>query len=220
MLEKKPGLLGRLKMPKVRTAVLISGRGSNMMALIEAAKAENYPATIELVISNRPDAEGLKKARTRAIKAVCIEHEKFSSRSKFEAAIQKELEAAKIELICCAGFMRVFTSDFTRKWTGRLINIHPSLLPKYKGLYTHQRVLEAGDNEHGCTVHHVTAELDSGAIIAQERISIVPGDTPQTLADKVNGRELILYPKALASIAETTLATDQASEFLKNVKQD
>jgi len=192
-------------MPKVRTAILISGRGSNMMSLIEASESETYPASIDLVISNRPDAPGLDKARNHSIKAVCIDHAAYNSRKDFEDAMQAELKSAGIELICCAGFMRVLTKSFTRKWAGRLLNIHPSLLPKYKGLNTHARALEAGDTQHGCTVHYVTAELDSGDVILQETITIETGDTPESLARKVLEKELTLYPRALRLHIEKTV---------------
>ena len=184
-------------MPKVRTAVLISGRGSNMVSLVEASKAKDYPADIQLVISNRPEAAGLTKAIELGVIALAIDHKNFSDRRDFEVALDAVLREAKIELICCAGFMRVLTPWFVSRWEGRLLNIHPSLLPKYKGLNTHQRALEAGDKEHGCTVHFVTAELDGGAPILQHKIKVLATDTPDSLAAKLLPFELSLYPKAL-----------------------
>lgn len=196
-----PGLLDSLLMRKVRTAVLISGRGSNMVALTKAAQAEDYPAEIKLVISNRPKAAGLDKAKALGIKAIGIDHKTYQSRRKFEKALDDALREAKIELICCAGFMRVLTPWFVSRWEGRLLNIHPSLLPKYKGLDTHQRALDAGDMAHGCTVHYVTAELDGGATILQKSIKISPEDTAKLLSERLLPLEQKLYPQALRQVA-------------------
>lgn len=182
---------------RVKTAVLISGRGTNMNALIEASKHADYPADIVLVISNVPDALGLTTARDHGIKAISIDHKTFDSREAFEAELDGTLRQNDIELVCCAGFMRVLTKSFVDKWTNRLLNIHPSLLPKYKGLHTHRRVLEAGDVHHGCTVHWVTSELDSGDIILQDTINVRTDDTEFTLSERLLRKELILYPKAL-----------------------
>ena len=188
-------------MRKVRTAVLISGRGSNMVALTKAAQAKNYPAEISLVISNIPMAAGLKKAEQLGVMAMTIEHKKFKSRRSFEAALNAVLQEANIELICCAGFMRVLTPWFVNQWKNRVLNIHPSLLPKYKGLNTHQRAIDAGDKQHGCTVHYVTAELDGGATILQQSIDIKPSDTPDSLAQRLLPFEQNLYPKALKDVS-------------------
>lgn len=189
-------------MRKIKTAVLISGRGSNMVSLVKASQQEKYPAQIDLVISNIPDAPGLQKARDMGVMAMTIDHKNFPSRQKFEVALDAVLNDAQIELICCAGFMRVLTPWFVSRWERRLINIHPSLLPKYKGLNTHQRALEAGDKDHGCTVHYVTAELDAGEPILQQSINISPNDTVETLASRLLPYELSLYPKALAKVAK------------------
>jgi len=189
-------------MRKVRTAVLISGRGSNMAALAKASQALDYPAEIVLVISNVPDAPGLQKAEALGVTAMAIDHTKFPSRRKFEIVLDAVLREADAELICCAGFMRVLTPWFCRRWTGRILNIHPSLLPKYKGLHTHRRALDAGDTKHGCTVHYVTEELDGGDIILQQDIDILPGDTAETLASRVLPLEQTLYPQALRTIAQ------------------
>lgn len=188
-------------MDKVRTAILISGRGTNMVALAEAAKAPDFPAEIVTVVSNRPDAAGLLKAEGLGIKATCIDHKDFKTRMSFEQALHQYLKDKDVELICCAGFMRVLTPWFVSRWEGRLINIHPSLLPKYKGINTHQRALENGDTEHGCTVHFVTDEVDGGTIISQKEIKIATDDTPVTLADRLLPLENQIYPKALKRVA-------------------
>ena len=192
-------------MRKIRTAVLISGRGSNMVALTKAAQDDDYPAEISLVISNIPLAAGLEKAKDLGVTVMTIDHKQFKSRRKFETALNAVLQEAKIELVCCAGFMRVLTPWFVNQWENRLLNIHPSLLPKYKGLNTHQRAIDAGDKEHGCTVHYVTAELDGGATILQHSIDIKPSDTAQSLAQRLLPYEQSLYPKALKKVASKLL---------------
>jgi len=176
-----------------------------MQALAQAAQDESYPAQIDLVIANRPDAGGLDKAAVLGIQAMCIDHKDFESREKFERALDAVLHQAGIELVVCAGFMRVLTPWFVSRWPGRVINIHPSLLPKYKGLHTHRRALEAGDSEHGASVHWVSEELDGGAVIAQARVPIAPGDTEDTLAAKVLLKEHPLYVRALRSTAQKIL---------------
>jgi len=187
--------------PKKRVAVLISGRGSNMAALAEAAKAPDYPADIELVISNRPYAGGLDLARSFGIEAISIDHKDYPSRESFEGDLHEALIDANIDIICCAGFMRVLTPFFTRQWPRKILNIHPSLLPKYKGLNTHQRALDAGDVVHGCTVHYVNEELDGGAIIAQAEIEVETGDTADSLAKRLIPIEHALYVDSLKKIA-------------------
>ena len=199
-------------MQKIRTAVLISGRGSNMMSLVEASKQDNYPASIELVISNRPEAAGLSKASDANIPTQAINHKDYSSRRKFEAALHKALQSADIELVCCAGFMRVLTPWFVNKWRNKLLNIHPSLLPKYKGLNTHARAIEANDTHHGCSVHWVTSELDGGDVIMQKTIKIDKNDTPERLSAKLLPVELNLYPIALKYVARS-----MSSEELKRL---
>ena len=208
-LEKQLGLLARFPMPKsarIKTAVLISGRGSNMTALAQAAKRADYPAEIALVISNRPKAAGLQKARELGIQAMAIDHKTFKTRREFEIALDAILREAEIELVCCAGFMRVLSAQFVEKWPGRILNIHPSLLPKYKGLDTHQRALEAGDSHHGASVHFVTAELDGGEVIAQTKLEIKSGDTAQTLANRLLPLELAIYPKTVDTIARQLIS--------------
>lgn len=186
--------------PKKRVAVLISGRGSNMAALAKAAKTADYPADICLVISNRPNAAGLDLARDFGIEAISIDHKDYPSRESFEGDLHEILIDAKIDLICCAGFMRVLTPFFTRQWPQKILNIHPSLLPKYKGLNTHQRALDAKDKRHGCTVHYVNEELDGGAIISQADIEINEGDTAESLAQRLIPIEHRLYVESLKTI--------------------
>lgn len=186
-------------MARKRVAILISGRGSNMMALIEAARASDYPAEIVLVISNKAEAGGLALARQAGVMAAVVDGD---TRQETEAGIQRNLEAADVELVALAGFMRILSADFVQRWDHRLINIHPSLLPAYPGLDTHARALFAGEVKHGCTVHFVTAGVDEGPIVAQAEVPVLPGDTPQTLAERVLAEEHKLYPKALAMIAE------------------
>ncbi len=186
---------------KKRVAILISGRGSNMVSLIEAARAPDYPAEIGLVLSNRPDAAGLTRAREAGIPAHAIDHKAYPDRAAFDAALQKELDAAGIELIVLAGFMRILTDAFVEAWAGRMINIHPSLLPLFKGTHTHERALEAGVRLHGCTVHYVVPELDAGPIVAQAAVPVLPGDDADALAARVIVQEHRLYPAALAVIA-------------------
>ena len=186
---------------KKRVAILISGRGSNMVSLIEAARAPDYPAEIVLVLSNRPEAAGLDRARAAGIPARAVDHRAYPDRAAFDAALQAELEAAGIELIVLAGFMRILTDAFVEAWTGRMINIHPSLLPLFKGTHTHERALEAGVRLHGCTVHYVVPELDAGPIVAQAAVPVLPGDDADTLAARVIVQEHRLYPAALALIA-------------------
>ncbi len=186
---------------KKRIAVLISGRGSNMKALVEASRADDYPAEIVLVISNKPDAAGLEFARSRNITAVAIDAKAYQGRAAQENAIHQALVDHNIELICLAGFMRILTEDFVAKWPGKILNIHPSLLPKYPGLNTHQRALDAGDKKHGCTVHIVTGELDAGPIVAQAEVPVLPDDNAESLTARVLIEEHKLYPKALKMVA-------------------
>lgn len=180
-----------------RVAILISGGGSNMVRLVETMQDEGY-ATPVLVLSNDPAAAGLEKARARGVEAVAVDHRAFGKdRAAFEAELVKPLLAAEPDVVCLAGFMRVLTPDFVRRFEGRMLNIHPSLLPKYPGLHTHQRAIEAGDAEAGCTVHEVTAELDAGPILGQGRVPILPGDDADTLAARVLTVEHKLYPAVL-----------------------
>lgn len=188
-------------MSRKRVAVLISGRGSNLKALLDA-RQDAYE--IVLVISNVPDAGGVDYARAAGVAALTIDHKAFGKdREAFEREVDAALRAHQVEIVALAGFMRVLTPFFVRAWAGRLVNIHPSLLPKYPGVKTHERALEAGDAEHGCTVHLVVEEVDSGAILGQARMPILAGDTPETLADRVLSLEHDLYPRCLAQLART-----------------
>jgi phosphoribosylglycinamide formyltransferase-1 len=186
---------------KKRIAILISGRGSNMMALIEAARAPGYPAEIALVVSNRPQAPGLERARAAGLEALAIDHKSFATREAFDAAVDAALREAGIDLVCQAGFMRIQSTAFATGWLGRQINIHPSLLPSFKGLHPQQQALDAGVRIAGCTVHFVTPELDAGPIIAQAAVPVLPGDTAATLADRILTAEHKLYPLALRLVA-------------------
>ena len=186
-------------MTRLRLAILISGRGTNMEALLDAADAPDYPAEPVLVLSNRPDAAGLETAASRGIATVAIDHKPFGKdREAFERAMHEHLEKAGVEIIALAGFMRVLTPWFVSRWSGRMINIHPSLLPKYPGLNTHARAIEARDAEGGCSVHWVSEGVDEGGVIAQARVPIRPGDTAEALASRVLVAEHHLYPQALA----------------------
>ncbi|MCB1491144.1 MAG: phosphoribosylglycinamide formyltransferase, partial [Rhodobiaceae bacterium] len=184
-----------------RVAVLISGRGSNMAALIEAASAPGYPAEIALVISDKPDAAGLETARQARIRTSVFDRKQFAGRAAFEQAILATLDVENIDLVCLAGFMRVLSADFAAAWEGRMLNIHPSLLPSFKGLDTHERALAAGVKVSGCTVHFVSAELDAGPIVAQAVVPVLPGDDADSLAARVLTMEHRLYPHALALVA-------------------
>jgi phosphoribosylglycinamide formyltransferase 1 len=190
-------------MARKRVAVLISGRGSNMAALIQAAKEESYPAEIWLVVSNRPNAAGLEHARDAGIATTIVDHASYGNdREAFEHALQAVLEGAGIELVCLAGFMRLLTPWLVERWQGRMLNIHPSLLPAFKGLDTHARALEAGVRIHGATVHFVVPEMDSGPIIAQAAVPVSEGETAQALAARVLAVEHEIYPLALRLLAE------------------
>jgi phosphoribosylglycinamide formyltransferase-1 len=184
-----------------RTAILISGRGSNMVALLDAARDPAYPAEIALVVSNRPDAAGLLRASDAGVPALCVDHKSFADRESFEAALDAALRERAIELVCLAGFMRVLTPWFIARWAGRLINIHPSLLPAFRGLHTHERALAEGVKLHGCSVHYVVPELDAGPIIAQAAVPVNAQDTPDLLGARVLAAEHLLYPLALRLLA-------------------
>jgi phosphoribosylglycinamide formyltransferase-1 len=193
---------------RARVAILISGRGSNMAALVEAARNPDFAAEIALVVANKRDAGGLETARRAGVATEIVESRAYGDRDAFEAAMQERLAAHRIDLVCLAGFMRILGPPFVERWRGRLINIHPSLLPALRGLHTHERALEAGLTEHGCTVHFVEPELDAGPIIAQARVPVLPGDTPETLAARVLAEEHRLYPAALARVAAGIAAAE------------
>jgi phosphoribosylglycinamide formyltransferase-1/phosphoribosylamine--glycine ligase/phosphoribosylglycinamide formyltransferase/phosphoribosylformylglycinamidine cyclo-ligase len=189
-------------MSKVRVGVLISGGGSNMAALIAAAEAPDYPAEIVLVISNNPDAGGLAKAEAAGVRTAVIDHRPFKGdRDAHERAIQAALEEAGVELVALAGYMRVLTPTLVDAWRGRMLNIHPSLLPRHPGLHTHRRALDAQDAAAGCTVHWVTLGVDEGPVVGQARVPVLPGDDEHSLAARVLAEEHKLYPACLAKAA-------------------
>lgn len=187
---------------KVKTAVLISGHGSNLQALLDAAAAPDYPAEITLVISNKEDAYGLVRAENAGVPTAIVSHLNYPDRESFDRMLDAALKSHGVELVAMAGFMRILSDWFVEQWHGRLLNIHPSLLPAYKGLDTHRRVLEAGERAHGATVHWVSSELDAGEIILQESLTVMPDDTPETLKARVHALEHQLYPAALRGVAQ------------------
>jgi phosphoribosylglycinamide formyltransferase-1 len=193
--------------PRRRTAILISGRGSNMTALIGAARALDFPAEIALVLSNKSSAGGLALARQAGVAAAVVDHKIYAGRDEFEGSMQAMLDIHRIDLICLAGFMRILSAPFVARWQGRILNIHPSLLPSFRGLDTHARAIEAGVKLHGCTVHFVEPELDSGPIIAQAAVEVRDDDTPETLGARVLIQEHALYPAALALVAAGRVET-------------
>src|ERR1700681_4806986 len=196
---------------KRRVAILISGRGSNMAALIKAAREEDFPAEIAVVISNRANAGGLEKARTSGIAAVTIESKAFGTdRTAFEAVLQSALEQHRIELICLGGFMRLFTAEFVQRWHGRMLNIHPSLLPSFPGLDPHGQALKTGVKISGATVHFVIPETDAGPIVMQGAVAVRDDDTPDTLAARVLQIELRIYPDALRLVASGRIRLEGA----------
>jgi len=185
----------------MKIAILISGRGSNMERLIEAAAAPDYPAEIVTVISNRPDASGLQTAARAGIPAKAIDHKAFDSRAAFDAALEQALEEADVDLVCHAGFMRILTDEFAARWEGRMVNIHPSLLPSFKGIRVQQQAIDAGATISGCTVHYIIPALDSGPIISQAAVPVLADDTADTLSARILEAEHVLYPAAVKMIA-------------------
>jgi len=188
-------------MAKLRVAVLISGSGSNLQALLDMCAKDDAPAEIVRVISNVKNAYGLERARTAGIKTTVVDHKTYDGREAFEDALHQVLDSDKIELICLAGFMRLLTDSFVQKWRDRLINIHPALLPSFKGLHTHERALETGVKFHGATVHYVRPDMDEGPIIIQAAVPVLPDDTPEALGARVLEQEHRIYPEALRLIA-------------------
>lgn len=198
--------------PKKRTAVLISGNGSNLHALMEASRAPEYPAEIVVVISNNAEAYGLVRASDAGIAVEILPHRAFVDRMAYDAALEALLKKHRIELVCLAGFMRLLTPGFTRAWEGRMLNIHPSLLPAFKGLDTHRRVLESGAKLTGCTVHFVVPEMDAGPVVIQAEVPVLEGDTQESLAERVHREEHRIYPLALEWLASGKLRQDYATE--------
>ena len=198
-------------MTKTGVGVLISGRGSNLQALIEACAAPSFPAEIVIVVSNVPGAQGLAHAEAASIPTYTINHKDFPSREAFDSALTEALEAAQVELLCNAGFMRLHSEGFVRRWWNRHLNIHPSLLPAFPGLHTHARVLESGAKISGCTVHLVRPEMDTGPIVAQAAIPVLPGDSEDSLAARVLAAEHRLYPHAIRLVASGEVSVEGES---------
>ncbi len=189
----------------IRLVVLISGRGSNLQAILDQAASGELPVEVAAVISNRPGVAGLERARQAGVPALELDHQNFPDRPAFEVALIELIDRHRPDLVALAGFMRLLTADFTERYQGRLLNIHPSLLPKFRGLHTHERALAAGETEHGASIHFVTAELDGGPVIVQARVPVLPGDDPDTLAARVLEQEHRLYPLAIRWFAEDRL---------------
>ncbi len=202
----------------LKIAVLISGRGSNLQALIDAGAGPGWPAAIVLVISNQPGAKGLERAEQAGIPTTVINHRDFDGRQPFDQAMTKAIEDAGTELVCLAGFMRLLSDAFVEHWRDRLINIHPSLLPAFKGLDVHQRVLDAGEEATGCTVHFVRPEMDTGPIIVQARVPVLDGDDADTLAARVLVEEHKIYPQAVRLIAEGRVTIKDEKAVIDGVK--
>ncbi len=203
-------------MHRQRTVVLISGRGSNMMSLVEAAAAPDFPAEIVAVVANRPDAAGLGWGAARGIPTAVVEHKAFADRAAFEDALQRVIVGFGAEIVCLAGFMRVLTPNFVRLWQGRMLNIHPSLLPAFKGLHTQEQALAAGVRIAGCTVHFVVPEMDAGPIVVQGAVPVVSGDTADSLAARILPIEHLIYPQALAMLASGAVAMDGDRVVIKS----
>jgi phosphoribosylglycinamide formyltransferase 1 len=196
---------------RMKVGVLISGRGSNLQALIDACAAPDFPAEIVIVISNRPQAPGLERARKAGIPALILDWKRdFGNRAAYEEAVDRELRKAGVELVCLAGYMLLLGADFVRRWEGRLINIHPSLLPLFKGLRPHEQAIESGMRVSGCTVHYVAPEMDSGPIIGQRTVPVLPGDDAETLAARILEAEHRLYPECVRMIAEGRVRMEEA----------
>lgn len=189
-------------MAKLRLGVMISGSGTNLQALIDACQTTDYPAEISVVISNRPNAKGLDRAKKAGIEAVAIDHKLYDDRADFETAIHECLQEHRVQLVCLAGFMRILNPEFVNRWKDRMINIHPSLLPSYKGLHTHARAIEDGVRFGGCTIHYVRPEMDNGPIIMQTAVPIAADETEESLAAKTLAYEHQMYPAAVRMIAE------------------
>nr|WP_172833106.1 phosphoribosylglycinamide formyltransferase [Pseudomonas asplenii] len=200
--------------PTCSVVVLLSGSGSNLQALIDDVRTGDNPAHIAAVISNRTDAYGLQRARDAGIETRTLDHKAFEGREAFDAALIELIDAFNPQLVVLAGFMRILSAEFVRHYQGRLLNIHPSLLPKYKGLHTHQRALDAGDSEHGCSVHFVTEELDGGSLVVQAVVTVESGDSAQSLAQRVHTQEHRIYPLAVRWFAEGRLSLGEQGALL------
>lgn len=207
-------------MKKLALGVVISGGGTNLQALIDACESPDYPAEIKVVISNKPNAKGLERAERHGIKAICIDHTKYDTRTDFEAELHDCLKAHDVKLVCLAGFMRILGTDFVGRWKDRMINIHPSLLPAYKGLHTHARALEDGVRFAGCTIHYVRPEMDDGPIIMQAAIPIAADETEESLISKTLAYEHKMYPEAVRLIAEGKVRVSRRVCVFKDVDLD
>lgn len=204
-------------MAKLKVGVLISGRGSNMAALIKAAEAADYPAEIAVVVSNVASAAGLETARAAGIEAIPLPHRNYADRESFDRAVSDEFEQRGVGLVALAGFMRIQSPWFPTHWENRIVNIHPSLLPSFKGLHVQQQAIDAGARISGCTVHFVTPELDSGPIIAQAAVPVLPGDTADTLATRILRQEHRLYPQVVRWFAEDRISVKSGKVSVKGV---
>lgn len=202
------------EMRALRVVVLISGSGSNLQAIMDACNNTDSGAAVCAVLSNKASAYGLQRAADNGIATAVVDHTLFGSRAEFDQALREQIDAFAPDLVVLAGFMRILTPEFVTHYLGRMINIHPSLLPKYPGLHTHRRALEAGDSEHGATVHFVTAELDGGPAIVQAKVAVLPGDTEETLASRVLEREHRLYPLAVDVFAQRRLTLREGVAYL------
>lgn len=200
--------------PTCNVVVLLSGNGGNLQAMLDSFKGDDQPVRICAVISNRADAFGLQRARDAGVPARVLDHKDYEGREAFDAALADLIDSFEPHLVVLAGFMRILTGDFVRHYQGRLLNIHPSLLPRYKGLHTHQRALEAGDTEHGCSVHFVTEELDGGPLVVQAVITVELQDSPATLAQRVHVQEHRIYPLAIRWFAEGRLRLNAEGALL------
>jgi phosphoribosylglycinamide formyltransferase 1 len=207
-----------MRQGRMRVAVLLSGRGSNLQALIDACRDPGFPAEIALVVSNRADAYGLERAADAGIPARTIEHGRFADRAAFDAAVDTALRQAGVELICLAGFMRIFTPDFVRGWEGRILNIHPSLLPAFPGTRVHERVIEAGQRISGCTVHVVTADLDAGPVLVQAAVPVLGTDDAASLAARVLVQEHLCYPLAVRLVAEGRVRIEGPRAIIRDAR--
>ena len=201
---------------KIRLVVLISGRGSNLQAILDQAASGELPVEVAAVISNRPGAHGLERARRAGVPALELDHKNFADRPEFEAALIDLIDRHRPDLVALAGFMRVLTAGFTEHYRGRLLNIHPSLLPKFRGLHTHERAIAAGETEHGASIHFVTAELDGGPVIVRARVPVPPGDHADTLAARVLEQEHRLYPLAIRWFAEGRVRLEGERVFFED----
>ncbi len=200
---------------RLNLAVLISGRGSNLQSLIDATREESFPARISVVISNKPDAYGLVRAQEAGIPVAAIDHKLYKTREDFEAVLQEKLQSYAVDLICSAGFMRILTPSFVLPWEGRMVNIHPSLLPDFKGLHPQAQALAAGVSQAGCSVHYVIPGVDEGPVIIQRRVDVLPNDTEETLSARILEQEHLAYPEAVRMIANGKVVYQNGrAEFL------